>query len=250
MVNKIKTAAEIESMRKGGKILATVLEELKLRSKPGMSTKDLSDIAHLKLKELGGEPAFLGYHGYPDIVCITVNDEVQHTIPSPTKIIAEGDIVNCDFGVLYEGLITDAAITFPIGEVSEEALNLMNGTRAALDAAIRTIRHGVRVKEISKQIDKTLRSYGLGIVRELCGHGVGNQVHEDPTIPNRYKDADSFRLKAGMTVAIEPIATSGSSKVKFMPDGWNILTEDGSLAAQYEHTLLVTEHGCEILTQI
>lgn len=247
-LNRVKTQDEIRAMREGGRMLAEVLEFVKSQTKAGMTTKDLANLAAEKLKELGGEPAFLGYRGYPDVICITVNEEVQHTIPSD-RVINEGDIVNCDFGVLWKGLITDAAITYPVGEVSDEANNLLTGTEEALNAAIKVVKHGVRVKEISKVIEKTLKSYGLDIVRELCGHGVGHALHEDPDIPNFGDDAGGFRLKAGMTIAIEPIAVAGKADVEFLPDGWNIITKDGSWACQFEHSLLVTYEGCEILTK-
>ncbi|MDQ5913522.1 MAG: methionyl aminopeptidase [Patescibacteria group bacterium] len=248
-LNKVKTQDEIQAMREGGRMLATVLQHVKSLTKAGMTTKDLANIAALKLKELGGEPAFLGYRGFPDVICIAVNEEVQHTIPGD-RVIQEGDIVNCDFGVLWKGLITDAAITYPVGEIDAEAKNLLIGTEAALNAAIKTVKHGVRVREISKVIEKTLKAHGLGIVRELCGHGVGHSLHEDPDIPNFGADGGGFRLKAGMTIAIEPIATAGSPKIEFMPDGWNILTDDGRWAAQFEHSILVTYDGCEVLTKV
>ncbi len=246
-LNRVKTQAEIEAMREGGKMLATVLQFVKSKTKAGMTTKDLANLAAGKLKELGGEPAFLGYRGYPDVICIAINEEVQHTIPSD-RTIKEGDIVNCDFGVLWKGLITDAAITYPVGDISDEAQNLLAGTEAALEAAIKTVKHGVRVKEVSKVIEKTLKNYGLDIVRELCGHGVGHSLHEDPDIPNFGADGSSFKLKAGMTIAIEPIAVAGVADIEFLPDGWNIVTKDGSWACQFEHSLLVTYEGCEVLT--
>lgn len=247
--NKIKTESEIQAMREGGKMLATILQLVKNKTKAGMTTKDIADIAAKKLKEFGAKPAFLGYHGFPDVMCIAVNDEVQHTIPGD-RVIKNGDIVNCDFGVLHKGLITDAAITFPIGDISDEAKNLLKGTEAALDSAIKVIKHGVRVKEISKAVDKTLKSYGLDIVRELCGHGVGHTLHEDPDIPNCAEDSNNFKLKAGMTIAVEPIATVGAADIEFLPDGWNIVTKDGKWACQFEHSILVTHTGCEILTKV
>jgi methionyl aminopeptidase len=246
--NKVKTQEEIQAMREGGKMLATVLEYVKLNTKAGMTTKDLANIAASKLKELGGEPAFLGYRGFPDVMCIAINEEVQHTIPG-SRVIDEGDIVNCDFGVLWKGLITDAAITYPVGDISDDAKNLLQGTEAALNSAVKTIKHGVRVRDVSKAIEKTLKSYGLDIVRELCGHGVGHSLHEDPDIPNYGADGSGFRLKAGMTIAVEPIAVSGLADIEFLPDGWNIITKDGSWAAQFEHSILVTYEGCEVLTK-
>jgi methionyl aminopeptidase len=248
-INRVKTRDEIQAMREGGKMLAEVLQFVKSKTKVGMTTKDLANLAAKKLEELGGKPAFLGYRGYPDVMCIAVNEEVQHTIPSD-RVINEGDIVNCDFGVLWKGLITDAAITYPVGEVSESAQNLLAGVEATLNAAIKVVKHGVRIRDVSKAIEKSLKAYGLSGVRELCGHGVGDKLHEDPDIPSYGADATGFRLKAGMTIAIEPIATNGAAGVKFMPDGWNILTEDGSWAAQFEHTLVVTYDGCEVLTKV
>ena len=248
-LNRIKTQEEIQAMREGGQMLAEVLQFVRSKTQAGMTTKDLAVLAKNKLNELGGEPAFLGYRGFPDVICIAVNEEVQHTIPG-NRVINEGDIVNCDFGVLWKGLITDAAITYPVGEISDEAKNLLEGTQAALDAAIKIVKHNVRVRDVSRVIEKTLKAHGLGIVRELCGHGVGHALHEDPDIPNYGGDADGFRLKAGMTIAIEPIAVAGEAKIKFMPDGWNILTEDGSWACQFEHSLLVTYDGCEVLTRV
>ncbi|HRV75767.1 MAG: type I methionyl aminopeptidase [Candidatus Nomurabacteria bacterium] len=247
-LNRVKTQEEIQAMREGGRMLAEVLQFVKLNTKAGMTTKDLANLASAKLEDLGGEPAFLGYRGYPDVMCIAVNEEVQHTIPG-SRVINEGDIVNCDFGVLWKGLITDAAITYPVGEISEEARNLLKGTEEALNAALKVVKHGVRVKDVSKVIGKTLQNYGLDVVRELCGHGVGHSLHEDPDIPNYGPDGGSFKLKAGMTIAIEPIAVAGKADVEFLPDGWNIITKDGSWACQFEHSILVTYEGCEILTK-
>jgi methionyl aminopeptidase len=246
--NRIKTQEEIQAMREGGKMLATVLEHVKHSTKAGMTTKDLANIAAAKLKELGGEPAFLGYRGFPDVICIAVNEEVQHTIPG-SRVINEGDIVNCDFGVLWKGLITDAAITYPVGEIDDVAKNLLAGTEAALNSALKVVKHNVRVRDVSKAIEKTLKAHGLDIVRELCGHGVGHSLHEDPDIPNFGADGTGFRLKAGMTIAIEPIAVAGVADIEFLPDGWNIITKDGSWACQFEHSILVTYEGCEVLTK-
>ena len=246
---RVKTEEEIQAMREGGKMLAEVLEFVRLNTKVGMTTKEVADMARAKLKELGGEPAFEGYRGFPDVMCIAVNEEVQHTIPGD-RIINDGDTVNCDLGVLWKGLITDAATTFPVGKISAEAQNLLDGVELALEAALRTVRHGVKVREVSKAIEKVLKSHGLGIVRELCGHGVGDELHQDPDIPNFGADGGGFRLKAGMTIAIEPIGTAGSSAIKFMPDGWNITTVDGGWAAQFEHSVVVTHKGCEVLTKI
>jgi methionyl aminopeptidase len=251
-LNKIKSPSEIEAMREGGRALAEILQVLKRSTKPGISTKDLANIAADELRKRGMKPAFLNYHGFPDVVCITINNEVQHTIPSPKKIIADGDIINCDFGVLHKGLITDAAITYPVNpsSINNDVKRLLKGTEEALLNAISIIKDGVSIKQISAIIEQTLKSYNLGIVEDLVGHGVGHNLHEDPEIPNFKRGSNNFRLKAGMTIAVEPITTLGSDEVIFLPDGWNIITKDGSWSAQFEHSILVLKDGCEVLTKV
>jgi methionyl aminopeptidase len=214
-----------------------------------MTAKQVADMAAQELKALGGKPAFLGYQGFPDVICISTNEEVQHTIPG-SRILHAGDVVNLDFGVTYNGMITDGGITIPIGgSCSADARRLLDGTKLALDTAISLVRPGVRVGEISRAIETVLNDHKLGIVRELVGHGVGHFLHEDPEIPNYYigKGAE---LKPGMTIAIEPITTLGSPAITFDRDGWTIRTKDGSWAAQFEHTVLVTHEGVEVLTAV
>jgi len=246
----IKTPNEIQSMRESGRMLAQVLEVMETHAKAGMTPKDMSALARKELATLGGEPAFLGFHGYPDIICISVNDQVQHSIPSD-KPFKEGDVVNFDFGVRYKGMVTDAGITICIGnKPSADAARLIKGTRQALQEALQVIRHGCRVGDISATIERTLRKHKLGIVRELVGHGVGYELHEGQEIPNYGKAGTGPVLVAGMTVAIEPITTLGDAAIKEEKDGWTLRTRDGSWSAQFEHTVLVTPTGCEILTKI
>jgi methionyl aminopeptidase len=249
----IKTAKEIESMRKGGRILATVLELLRKEAKPGTTPKDMAIIAKQELLRLGGKPAFLGVPGpppYPDIICISVNDAVQHSIPD-NRPFESGDVVNFDFGVTCNYMITDGGITVCIGDDTDaDTARLITGTRCALDQALGVVRDGCRGGDISAVIEQTLRQYNLGIVRKLSGHGVGYELHEDePDIFNYGKSGTGPILKAGNTVAIEPIATLGNPAIYQDRDGWTLRTRDGSNSAQFEHTVLVTDTGCEILTQ-
>lgn len=249
MLTKVKTPAEIETMRVGGRMLATVLSVLKERLVVGMSTKDLAVIAAKELKSLGGKPAFLGYQGFPDVLCVSMNNEVVHGIPAENLPINNGDIVSIDFGVLYDGLITDAAISVIAGQLADsEATRLVRMTERALMAGIDVVRPDVHVGTIANTIQKVLDAQKFGIVRDLVGHGVGHELHEDPNIPNYGQHGTGMRLLSGMTIAIEPMATLGGDGVKIAPDGWTVRTADGSLAAHFEHTVLVTDTGPEILT--
>lgn len=248
--SRVKTQQEIEAMRESGRMLATVLDFLEDRAEPGRSPKDMAALARQELKALGGEPAFLGYKGFPDVICISVNEQVQHGIPSDHPFRA-GDVVNFDFGVRYKGMITDSGISTAIdGKTTPDTQRLLKGTKKALDQALKAVRHGARVGDISAAVERTLRAHNLGIVYELAGHGVGHQLHEDPEIPNTGRAGIGPVLKAGMTVAIEPIATLGNPAIVEARDGWTLLSVDGSWSAQFEHTILVTQTGCEILTQL
>jgi methionyl aminopeptidase len=248
MMTKIKTPQEIEKMRKSGQILASVLSEVEANLKPGITTEAINAIAAKKLKKLGGSPAFLGYYDYPAVICISVNDEVVHGIPGK-KIIKNGDVVSFDFGVNYEGMITDAARTILVGAPNKAKSALIASTAASLDAGIEQVRAGARIGDISAAIQSVLDDHGYGIIRDLVGHGVGHQLHEDPNIPNYGKENSGPVIEAGMTIAIEPMATLGSYKVYTADDGWTVLTRDGSTAAHFEDTVLVLENGFEILTR-
>jgi len=249
MYTKVKTPAEIEAMRKAGKMLGQTLQTVKASAKPGMSTKDLASVAKAEVERLGGKPSFLGYQGFPDVICISVNDEVVHGIPREDHIINEGDIVSIDFGVTIDNMITDAAISFVLGQGSSENQELVKTTEEALMAGIDVIKDGVRVGDIASAVQKVLDRKGYGIVRDLVGHGVGHHVHEDPNIPNYGFAGSGPVLKAGMTIAIEPMATLGGYDVSIDKDNWTIRTKDHSLAAHFEHTVLITDRGYEILTE-
>lgn len=251
MYTRIKNPREIEAMRTSGKMLATVLDTLKKQIGPGMTTKDLDRIAAETLKGLGGEPAFLGYHGFPGVLCVSVNDEVVHGIPREDVILQDGDIVGLDFGVRYEGMTTDAAISVIVGSTNNTKLKeLLRDTEASLLAGIQQVRDGVHTGAIGAAIQAVLDKKHYGIVRDLVGHGVGHELHEEPNIPNYGKPGKGPVLRTGMTIAIEPMATLGGHDVMIDDDHWTIRTRDGSLAAHFEHTVLITEDGAEILTEL
>jgi methionyl aminopeptidase len=235
-------------------MLATILELMRERCQSGVTPKQMSALAALELKRLGGEPTFLGFPGsrlpFPDIICISVNNQVQHSIPTD-RPFESGDVVNFDFGVTYRGMVTDGGITVCVdGKTTPDTLRLIKGTEQALRDGLKVIRHGCHVGDISAAIERTLRKHNLGIVRELVGHGVGRNLHEEPEIPNYGRAGTGPMLKAGMTIAVEPITTLGSPAIRELADGWTLLTADGSWSAQFEHTVLITPSGCEILTTI
>lgn len=247
---KPKTDTEINAMRESGRMLASVLTILREKTVSGLTPKEMSAIARKELEALGGEPAFLGFHGYPDVICISVNNQVQHSIPNDIALNA-GDVVNYDFGVRYQGMVTDGGITVCVDNAfTPDTKRLITGTERALYDGIHAVRAGARVGDISAAVERTLRKYKLGIVRELVGHGVGHELHEEPEIPNYGRAGQGPVLRSGMTIAIEPITTLGNPAIFQTRDGWTLLTQDGSWSAQFEHTVLVTPTGCEIITQI
>ena len=256
MFTRPKNDQEIIAMRNSGKILATILQTVKHATQAGMSTFDMADIAAKELKALGGEPVFLNYSigshipPFPSVICISLNDEVVHGIPKKSKLIQKGDIVSIDFGVKYNGMVTDAAITFAVGEVSTRENQLITATEESLLAGIQVLSDGVRVGDISYAVEKVLKRAQLGIVRDLVGHGVGHTLHEEPDIPNYGFSGSGPLLRAGMTIAIEPMATLGTHKVDVTDDQWTIVTHDGSLSAHFEHTVLILDKGYEILTTL
>lgn len=238
-------------MRISGSILAGVHSVLKKEVRPGVSTAQLADIAESEINKRGGEPAFLGYGApipFPSVICISVNDEVVHGVPSENSVLKDGDIVSLDLGVTYKGMITDASITVPCGLVKPEVEQFIDRTKKSLHAGLKAIKNGCQVGDIGYEIQRSLERYGYGIVRDLVGHGVGHEVHEDPNIPNFGKKNTGPKLVSGMTLAIEPMATMGNHGVYVKNDGWTVATNDGSLSAHFEHTILVTDKGCEILT--
>lgn len=249
-MSAIKTESEIAAMRESGRMLATVLDVMRNKAKAGLTPKDMSAIAKKELQSLGAEAPFLGFYGYPDIICISVNNQVQHSIPNEIPF-KDGDVVNFDFGVKYKGMVTDSGITICIGDKkTPDTKRLLDGTERALYDGIHAVKAGAHVGDISAAIERTLRKYKLGIVRELVGHGVGHELHEDPEIANYGKSGTGPILKSGMTIAIEPITTLGNPGIYQARDGWTLLTQDGSWSAQFEHTVLVTPTGCEILTTL
>ena len=245
---RIKNAQEIKNITISGQMLGQVLELVGKNVVPGITPIELAGIARNEVKALGGTPTFLGMYGFPDVICISVNDEIVHGIPKNNEI-GESDIVSYDFGVTYNGMITDAARSTIAGTGTPQATRLLKGTLESLNAGIDVLKDGVRVGDISNAIEKVLNKYGFGIVRELVGHGVGHELHEDPNIPNYGPAGQGPVLKAGMTIAIEPMTTLGSHNISTDSDGWTIRTEDGSLAAHFEDTILITEQGYEILTR-
>lgn len=252
---KPKSEAEIANMRQSGRILATILQMLKKQAVAGITTGELGEIAATELSKLDATSPFLHYitgrgiPPFPSVICISVNDEVVHGIPG-LRVLADGDIVGLDFGVNYHGMITDSAITVTVGKVSREVKRLIEATEQAMYAGIGKVRAGARVGDISAAVEARLRKDNLGIVQELAGHGVGHELHEEPWIPNFGKAGCGPRLKAGMTIAIEPMATLGKKDVQWHRDGWTISTLDGSMAAHFEHSVLVTDDGYEILTKL
>lgn len=250
MMTRVKTEAEIAAMRQSGRMLATVLSYLSEHIQAGMSTKDLAEMAKQELRALGGQPTFLGYFGYPDVLCVSVNDEVVHGIPRANHIIKEGDLVSLDFGVTYKGMVTDAAISVIVGQGSPAVRKLLETTKRALEAGIDAAKANAHIGDISAAVQAMLDKEQYGIVRDLVGHGVGHELHEDPNIPNYGKKGAGPRLQPGMTIAIEPMATLGDYRIKTDPDNWTIRSADSSLAAHFEHTVLITKDGPEVLTQL
>jgi methionyl aminopeptidase len=251
MITRIKTKQEIAAMRESGRMLATVLRVLQKRLQPGMSTKDLAVIAAQELEKLGGKPSFLGYQGFPDVICISINNEVVHGIPKPNRIINEGDIVGLDFGVTYKGMITDSAVSVIAGKPKTKGhIQLLKDTEAAMYAGIDAVHDQVRTGDIGWAVEKSLKHRPYGIVRDLVGHGVGHELHEDPNVPNYGRKDTGPWLSKNMTIAIEPMVTLGTDRVLVAPDGWTILTADNKWSAHFEHTVLITEDGAEILTTL
>ncbi len=272
----IKTKEEIELMRQGGHILASVLFEVAKKIKPGITTKELDELAEDLIYQQGALPGFKGFNDYPAALCTSINEEIVHALPSARKL-KHGDIIGLDLGVLWppencnscamahscggsprgealrgeQGLFTDAAITVAVGKVSPEAKKIISAAKGALDVAIDKIKPGRKLSEVSAAIEAYVAKQGLAVIRELVGHGVGYDLHEDPEIPNFASHYfQDVVLKEGMTLAVEPMVSVGSHKIKKSKDKYGYETEDGSLAAHFEHTVVVTKNGCEVLTKI
>ncbi len=243
---KIKTGQELKDMTKSGEILTQVLDKLCKLTKAGVTSQELDGVADEYTRSHGAVPAFLGYQGFPGRVCVSVNNEIVHALPNKRKLMT-GDLVGIDYGVSYNGMITDAARTISIGRPSRDGKKLMAGCYEALEAAIALVRDGVMVGDISSTIEHSLKRHDLKAIYSLTGHGVGHQLHEDPVIANYGRAGTGEVLRAGMTIAIEPIASIGTHDLYLAQDGWTYMTRDGSLSAQFENTLLVTMDGCKVL---
>lgn len=245
----IKNKQQIELIRESCRRLAIVHKELEEFIRPGISTKDIDILGDQLIRKLDGIPNFLHYNGYPASICVSVNDQVVHGIPSKHRILQEGDIVSLDAGMIYKGYHSDAARTHAVGKISPEAKKLIEVTRESFFVGIKEAKAGNHLYNISNAIAAYVKPYGYGIVRDLVGHGVGTKLHEDPQIPNFAQIKRGPRLKPGMTLAIEPMINMGRADVEWLDDDWTVVTEDGSLSAHYENTILITEEGePEILT--
>ncbi len=245
----IKSAAEIERMRVSGRALRQVHEAVKASVRVGASTMDLERAAAAKMAELGVVSAFKGYHGYPAVLCTSVNHEVIHGIPSEKAVLCNGDVVSIDCGVVVGGFYSDAAVSYAVGEPAEATKKLLRVTEASLYAAIEQARPGNRLGDVSAAVQRMCEAEGYGVVREFVGHGIGKSMHEDPQVPNIGNPGKGPRLKTGMVLAIEPMINAGSAEVRVLADGWTAVTVDGSLSAHFEHTVAITRDGPLILTQ-
>ena len=239
----IKSAKEIELMREAGRLLEIVHKELEEAIRPGISTWELDHLGEKTIRSLGCIPNFLNYNGYPASFCISVNDEVVHSIPNKRKILHEGDIVSIDAGLIYKGMHSDAARTHAVGQISPEAQKLIDVTRQSFFEGIKKATAGNHLFDISNAIADYVEPYGYGIVEELVGHGIGHALHDDPQIPNFRQKRKGIRLMAGMTLAVEPMINIGRPDVEWLDDDWTVVTEDGSLSAHYENTILINEEG-------
>lgn len=248
MAVSIKSAREIELMRESCRLLAHVHDELGKAIKPGMSTLDIDTLGEKMIRELGCVPNFKDYHGYPASICVSVNDEVVHGIPSKHRILKEGDIVSLDAGLIYHGYHSDAARTHAVGKISPEAEKLIEVTRQSFFEGIKMAKAGNHLYDISNAIDAYISQFGYGIVRDLVGHGIGTSLHEDPQIPNFAQRKRGIKLRPGMTLAIEPMINAGTWEVEWLDDDWTVVSRDGLPSAHYENTILITDGEPEILT--
>ncbi|MCJ7834713.1 type I methionyl aminopeptidase [Cuneatibacter sp. NSJ-177] len=248
MAVTIKSEKEIALMRESGRLLAIVHDELGKAIRPGMTTKDIDRLGEEIIRSFGCTPNFLNYNGYPASICVSVNDEVVHGIPSKKRHLDAGDIVSLDAGLIYKGYHSDAARTHAVGEISKEAQKLIDVTRECFFEGIKFAKAGNHLHDISNAIAAYAEKYGYGVVEELVGHGIGTHLHEEPEVPNFYQHTKGIRLKPGMTLAVEPMINMGTKDVEWMDDDWTVVTADGALSAHYENTILITEGEPEIFT--
>lgn len=244
----VKSAKQIEKMRESGKLTGELFHILEEKVKPGVSTKELDNIAYNFYKKHGATPNFLNYGGFPGTICASINDQLIHGIPSKKVILKDGDIISIDMGCILDGWHSDAARTFGVGNISEEAKRLIDATKESFFVGTEKIKHGAKLGDASAAIQGYLEDRGYGVVRDFVGHGIGRELHEEPEVRNYGKPGRGLRLAAGMALAIEPMVTAGDYHVGVLDDEWTVVTLDGSLAAHYENTVIVTKEGCEILT--
>ena len=250
MAITIRTQQEIEKMRQSGQVVRDVLEHVRTAVKPGATTLDLETAAAAKIKELGATPAFKGYRGYPCVLCTSINNEVVHGIPSAERKLRDGDIVSIDTGVVMDGYYGDSAITVAVGsKVAAKTQKLLDVTEASLKSAIGEVKAGATLGDVGAAVQETVEAEGFSVVRDFVGHGIGTRLHEDPQVPNYGTRGHGQKLKAGMVLAIEPMVNAGRPGVQVLKDGWTAVTEDGSLSAHFEHTVVVTEDGPLVLTR-
>jgi len=247
---EIKSAREIEIMRKASRIVATVLREIIAIAAPGMSTADLDRHAERRIREMGATPSFKGYHGFPASICASINDQVVHGIPGERQMIRDGDLLKVDTGAYFEGYHGDSCVTIPVGAAaSEAARRLSRVAQESLMKGLATIKAGSTLLELAGAVQDHVEAHGYAVVEDYTGHGVGRNLHEEPSVFNfRTRDLPNMSLRAGMTLAVEPILNAGSKDCRTLKDRWTVVTLDGSLSAQWEHTIVVTSDGCEILT--
>ena len=243
----IKSPRELEAMRQAGQVVARMIAAITRAVEPGMTTKDLDGVAVQELRRQGAKPAFLGYMGFPATICTSVNEEIVHGIPGK-RVLQNGDLVKCDVGAIVDGMHGDAAVTLPVGEVSEEAMRLLETTRESLNAAIGQVRAGARLGDIGAAVQSYAEARGYGVVREYVGHGIGRKLHEEPQVPNYGVAGRGQMLRAGMAIAIEPMLNLGTWRTRALEDGWTVVTADGQISAHFEHTMAVGEDGAEVMT--
>jgi methionyl aminopeptidase len=243
-----RSQAEIQKLRRANQLVARVLAELRAMVAPGVTTQDIDEVAEARVLEAGAKPAFKGYHGYPATVCTSVNEQVVHGIPSAARPLETGDIVSIDMGAVLDGYYGDCAVTVPVGTISAEATELLRVTEESLFRGIETVKPGARVSDIGAAVQQHVEAAGFSVVREFVGHGIGTALHEEPQIANYGPAGRGPRLSEGMVFAIEPMVNAGTPDVKVLSDKWTAVTRDGRLSAHFEHTVVVTGQGCEILT--
>ena len=245
----IKTPEEIKIMAEGGKILAGIMKELEKKVKPGITTEDLNRLAENLILKSGGKCSFKGYEDYPACLCTSINEEIVHSVPSARQL-KDGDIISLDLGIFYQGFHTDMAITVPVGKISPETQRLIRATKKALKRGIKKTRPGNTIGDIGNTIQRYVEGQGFNVVRELCGHGIGKEIHEDPKILNYGKRHSGLEIKEGMVLCLEPMVTVGDWKLKKSADGFGYQTQDGLLCCHFEHTVAVTKNGCQVLTNL